>query len=209
MTKRVRPETRCQEGTREHGTDRISNVSMGTLDGSILMGRVGSRRLDYVPALSKQVKSFLPATKFSSKVHPNVFGIDRGFGTLSGKPFGEPLNGRSLGAKSSSVNCVTKMVTQEYVLRFAMQATETTNALAVLGRLPDKAEVDRNTLIALSSLAGRKLDLLALCSLALRQIGQSSILVAIGKLGTPIAYLYMSLTRQHGENACARGADAK
>jgi hypothetical protein len=36
-----------------------------------------------------------------------------------------------------------------------MQAAEATNALAVLRGLHDKAEVDRNTLIALSSLAGR------------------------------------------------------
>jgi hypothetical protein len=68
---------------------------MGTLDGPILMGRVGSRVLDCLPGLSKQVKDFLAANKFSSKVHSNVFGIDRGTGTLGGKPFGEPLDGRS------------------------------------------------------------------------------------------------------------------
>jgi hypothetical protein len=34
------------------------------------------------------------------------------------------------------------MVAQEYVTRFAMQATEVTNALAVVGRLHDEAEVD-------------------------------------------------------------------
>jgi hypothetical protein len=73
------------------------------------------------------------------------------------------------------------------VTRFAMQAAEVTNTLAVLERLHDKAEVDRNTLIALSSLAGRRGRLVGLWSLALMQIGQSSILVAIGKLGTPIA----------------------
>jgi hypothetical protein len=59
MIKRIRPKTICQGGTREHGTDRISNVSMGALDGPILMGRVGSRRLDGVPGLSKQVKDGL------------------------------------------------------------------------------------------------------------------------------------------------------
>jgi hypothetical protein len=104
----------------------------------------------------------LAATKFSSKVHPNVFGIDRGSGTLGGKPFGELLDGRSLGAKGSTVNCVTEMVTQEYVTCFAMQAAEVANALAVLGRLHDKAEVERNTLIALSSLAGRRVRLVGI-----------------------------------------------
>jgi hypothetical protein len=48
------------------------------------------------------------------------------------------------------------MVTKEYVICFAMQAAEPTNALAVLERLHDKAEVDRNTLIALSSPACRR-----------------------------------------------------
>jgi hypothetical protein len=113
MIIRIRPKTRCQGGTREHGTDRITNVSMGTLDVPTLMGRVGSRRLDCVPGLSKQVKDFLAATKFSSKIHPNVFGIDRGSGTVGSKPFGEPLNGRSLGAKGSIVKYVTEMVTSE------------------------------------------------------------------------------------------------
>jgi hypothetical protein len=132
------------------------NVSMGTLHGPILVGRVGSRRFDCVPGLSKQVKDFLAATKLSSKVHPNVFGVNHWSSTLSGKPFGEPLDGRSLGMKSGTVKCVTKMVTQEYVTRFAMQAAEATNTFAVLGRLHDKAEVDRNTLIALSSLSCRR-----------------------------------------------------
>jgi hypothetical protein len=129
---------------------------MRTLYRAILMGRVGSRRLDSIPDLSKQVKNSFATTKFSSKIHPNVFGIDRGSGTLGGKPFGEPLDGRSLEAKSSTVKCVTEMVTQEYVIRFAMQAAETMNALALFGRLHDKAEVDINALIALSSLAGRR-----------------------------------------------------
>jgi hypothetical protein len=37
-----------------------------------------------------------------------------------------------------------------------MQAAGATNALAVLKTLHDNAEVDRNTLIALSSLAGER-----------------------------------------------------
>jgi hypothetical protein len=45
------------------------------------VGRAGSRRLDCVPGLSRQVKDFLAATK----VHPNVFGIDRGSGTTGTK----------------------------------------------------------------------------------------------------------------------------
>jgi hypothetical protein len=68
---------------------------MGTSDGPILMGRVWTRRLDCVPDLSKQVKYFLAASKFSSKVHPNVYGVDHGSGALGGKPFGNPLDGRS------------------------------------------------------------------------------------------------------------------
>jgi hypothetical protein len=39
-----------------HGSN--SNVSMGLLDGLILMGRVGSSRLDCVAGLTKQVKDF-------------------------------------------------------------------------------------------------------------------------------------------------------
>jgi hypothetical protein len=86
----------------------------------------------------------LATTKFSCKVHSNVFGIDRGSGTLAGKPLSEPLDRKSLAAKISTVKCVTvmvtqekcvtDMVTQEYVTRFAMQAAEATNALAVVGR---------------------------------------------------------------------------
>jgi hypothetical protein len=73
MIKRIRPKARCQGGTQEHGTDQNCNVSVGTLNGPILMGRVGSRRLDCVPGLSKLVKDILAATKFSSKIHPIVF----------------------------------------------------------------------------------------------------------------------------------------
>jgi hypothetical protein len=70
MIKRIRPKTRGQRGTREHGTTRIANVSMGTLDGPI-------RMVNCVPYLSKQVEDFLAATEFPSKIHPNIFGIDR------------------------------------------------------------------------------------------------------------------------------------
>ena len=48
------------------------------------------------------------------------------------------------------------MVTQEYVTRFAMQAAEATDAHVIFGGLHDNVEVDRNDLIALSSLAGRR-----------------------------------------------------
>jgi hypothetical protein len=129
---------------------------MGTLDMPFLMGQVGSRRLDCVPGLSKQVKYLLAATQFSSKVHPNAFGIDRGSGTLGGKPFVEPLDGRSLEAKSSTVRRFTEKVMQEYVTCFAMQAAEATNALPVLEGLHDRAEVEINTLFALSCRAGRR-----------------------------------------------------
>jgi hypothetical protein len=72
-------------------------MSRWALDGPILMGR------DCVPGLSKQVKDFLATTtKFPSKVHPNIFGIDRGSGALGGKPFGDPLDKSSLGAESST-----------------------------------------------------------------------------------------------------------
>jgi hypothetical protein len=140
---------------------------MGSLDRPILMGRVGSRRLDRVPGLSEQVEDFLATTKFPSKVHPDVFGIDSGSGTLGGKPFGDPLDRRSLGAESSTIECVTEMVAQEYITRFAMQSAEATNALAIFGRLHDKTEVYRNTLIALSSFAGRSGRLVGFVELGL------------------------------------------
>jgi hypothetical protein len=56
---------------------------------------------------------------------------------------------------SSAVKRVAEMVTQEYVIRFAIQAAEETIAIAIFGRLHDKSKVDRNTLIAVSSLAVR------------------------------------------------------
>ena len=48
------------------------------------------------------------------------------------------------------------MVTQEYVTSFAMQAAEATKTLAIFGRLHDKSQVARNTLIAVSGPAGRR-----------------------------------------------------
>jgi hypothetical protein len=48
--------------------------------------------------------------------------------------------GRILGAKSSAVKRVAEVVTQEYVTRFAMQAAEATNALAIVERLHDCIE---------------------------------------------------------------------
>jgi hypothetical protein len=59
------------------------------------------------------------------------------------------------------------MVTQEFVTRFAMQAAKATIALAVFGGLHDNTEVDRNTLIALSSLAGRSGRLVGFVELGL------------------------------------------
>jgi hypothetical protein len=57
---------------------------------------------------------------------------------------------------SSAAKRVAEMVTQEYVTRFAIQAADRKNTLAVFGRLHDKSKVDRNTLIALSSLVGAR-----------------------------------------------------
>jgi ABC-type molybdate transport system ATPase subunit len=91
---------------------------MGTPDGSILMGRVGSDQ-----------------------------GLLQG---PSERIWSRPWSS-TLGAKSSTIERVTEMVTQDYVTRFAMQAANATNALAVLGRKHDKAEVDRNALIHLEA----------------------------------------------------------
>jgi hypothetical protein len=82
--------------------NRIFNVSMGTLDGPILMRRDGARQLDCVPYLSEQVEDFLAATKLPSKIHRSIFIIDRA-GALGGKQLGEPLDGWRPGAKSSVV----------------------------------------------------------------------------------------------------------
>jgi hypothetical protein len=95
-----------------------------------------------------EFKDFLAAAEFPSKVHPNVFGIDHRSSALGGKPFGEPLDGRSLRARISNAKRVAEMVTQAYVTCSAMQAAEATNALAIVGRLHDKIKVDRNTVIA-------------------------------------------------------------
>jgi hypothetical protein len=92
---------------------------MRALDEPILMGRVGSRWLDCVPGVRKQVMDFLAATKFPSKIHPNIIGIDRGSGALGGKQFGEPFAGRSLGAKSSAVRCVSEMARVRNTFRHA------------------------------------------------------------------------------------------
>jgi hypothetical protein len=85
---------------------RVWHVSnFQSLDGNarrahyILMGQVVNCWLDCVPYLSKDVKHFLAATQFPSKVHPNIFGIGHRSGALGDKPFGEPLDGRSLRAK--------------------------------------------------------------------------------------------------------------
>jgi hypothetical protein len=48
------------------------------------------------------------------------------------------------------------MVTQENVTRFAMQAADATNPLAIVGRLHDKPKSIKNTLIELGSLTGRR-----------------------------------------------------
>jgi hypothetical protein len=77
------------------------------------MGRVGSRRLDCVSYTSKQVKDSLATTKVTSKVHHNMFGIDRRSDVLGSEPFGKPLDGRILGAKRSTLKHVAEMVVQE------------------------------------------------------------------------------------------------
>lgn len=51
-----------------------------------------------------------------------------------------PLDGRGLGAKNSTVKRVAEMDVQEYVTRFAVQAAEATNTLAIFSRLHDKSK---------------------------------------------------------------------
>jgi hypothetical protein len=60
------------------------------------------------------------------------------------------LDGRSLGAKSSSVKRAAEKVTQVYVTRFAMRAAEVTDTLAIFGRLHHRVasylEADRTVI---------------------------------------------------------------
>jgi hypothetical protein len=146
---------------------RIESPMPPRVDGHILTRRVWSRRVDCVPCPSKYVKVSLAATKFPSRIRANAFGINRRSGAPDVKSCGEPFDGRSLGAKSTTVNRVTGVVAREYVTYFAMQAAKAADALAILGRLHDKSKVDRNTLIALSSFAGRRGRLIGFVDLGL------------------------------------------
>ncbi len=73
------------------------------------------------------------ATKFPSKILPDVFGID--LGAFGDKPFRETLDTRSFGAKGSIGKRVAEMVMQEYVTRFAKQTAEATNTLTIFAKL--------------------------------------------------------------------------
>jgi hypothetical protein len=84
---------------------------------------------------------------------------------------------------------------KENVTPLAMQAAEVTNVLAIVGRLHDKAKVDRNTLIVLRSLVDRRGRLVGFVELGLavvwsvidldgdRQFGYNSVLVHNGAKG--------------------------
>ena len=69
----------------------MARIEFQRLGGPILTGRVGGRRLDCVACLSKDVKDFLAATKFSSKGHHNITGI-----TSRSSALGESLDGGAL-----------------------------------------------------------------------------------------------------------------
>jgi hypothetical protein len=56
------------------------------------------------------------------------------------------FNGKSLVEKSSAVKRATGMVTQEYVARYAMQATGVTNTLAYLWKSAGKIQVQRTVI---------------------------------------------------------------
>jgi hypothetical protein len=65
-----------------------------------------------------------------------------------------------------------------------MQAAEGTNTLAIFARLHNKSKVNRNILIASSSVAGRRGRLVGCVKHGCDAVEQLSISVAIGTLGT-------------------------
>jgi hypothetical protein len=114
---------------------------MGTLARTILMRRVGSSRFHMVASLLKQFHNLTTTTKVTATIHPNVL-LNRGiFTTIKKEPAIEEVNRRLLGRKTLSPKTPTVMINNQNVARFTIEAGETTDAIAIGGRVLDHETV--------------------------------------------------------------------
>ena len=95
LVKGVRPELDIQISSRKKGTDSITNITVGTLNWTILMRCISSSRMNSITLADEKIADIRIAKKFSSLVHTDVLAAaNRG---IRGKEVAKLMDGRSLG----------------------------------------------------------------------------------------------------------------
>jgi hypothetical protein len=122
------------------------------------MRRIGCRRLNVITSTSKQTDNVIASTKFTAEIETNITIRGRSREAVKCEPSIEKINRWGFRSKTPTEKHTTEVIDQYAVTSLAMNATKSLDTVGIGRRvLDDKAKIDGDTLVALSSSTGRRL----------------------------------------------------
>jgi hypothetical protein len=117
---------------------------MGTFNGAVLMGRVGTGGMQDVAKFLEESTDAWIVVEFPTLVQMHAFVLDlRGMGN---KPLAEPVDGCPLGNADGAIKSARKMVLDHNEAGFTIESFAGGGARFVFGSLASEGEGDRQTL---------------------------------------------------------------
>jgi hypothetical protein len=128
---------------------------MGTLNWTVLMGRIGCSWFDLIASFRKKIDNSSAATKFTTEIKANVLVGAGGTRRVSLQPAVEKLKGRLLGTKCFTMESATVVVSNQDIASFTIKPFEAADPSRVGRRvLNDEAKIDTDALKTTLSTAG-------------------------------------------------------
>ena len=147
MVKSVRPESRAKSGAGEHSTECVANGLMGTLTRPILMGGIGTSKLDLISKIGESVANLVTFTEFTTTIHAYIF-VGASSGGIVSEPTVKPIDRRSFGSERASENTATVVISDEDVTCLTIEANEIIETFGVAAPLDHERKIDRKALKA-------------------------------------------------------------
>jgi len=142
----VWPEIGLQVRTGKHSAKSIADGLMRAFAGSILVRRVRTGEFHGISEVCECAVDVAAFPKLPASIHADIF-----VGALwrvAGEPAVDPINRRGFRGEGATEDPTTKVVGQQNIARFAIEADESVVSSRVPTLLDHESKVDRKALIA-------------------------------------------------------------
>jgi hypothetical protein len=147
MVEGIRPELGVQCGARKDSTKSILDSSVRAFAGAGLMGQISSSGFNGVASFLEKRANITATTKFTTKIHPNIFISDVLATAMLCEPAIDEIERWWFIAKGLTIKGTTLVIREKNIAAFTIEPKQTLHTLRIVGFLDDESNIDGNALI--------------------------------------------------------------